>query len=140
MLLGCGLAFLLSATAFASEPATPARPDVDVVLAKKIVNRAPVAFDEGTSARSGETVFLWTQVAGLSSGFIEHVWFRGDEEIARHYLPVGVGRRWRTWSRHKVSPGSYRVEVLGPKGEKLGGVGFDVAGPSGGTLGSAHGP
>lgn len=134
MLLGSGLAFLLSATAFAGEPAAPHRPEVDVVLARRIVNRAPVAIEEGTQPAAGETVFLWTQVAGLSSGFIEHVWFRGDEEIARHYLPVGVGRRWRTWSRHKVGAGAYRVEVLGPKGEPLGAVAFDVRSPSGEPL------
>jgi hypothetical protein len=39
--------------------------------------------------------------------------------VARHYLPLGESKRWRTWSRHKLSAGQYQVEVLGPDGARL---------------------
>ena len=66
-------------------------------------------------------------MAGVPAGFIEHVWTRDGVEVARQVLPVGSGRRWRTWSRHTVKPGGYEVAVIGPDGSVLGVTRFDVA-------------
>jgi len=44
---------------------------------------------------------------------------RDGVEVARHYMPVGDDRRWRTWSRHRLATGAYRVELYGPDGRQL---------------------
>ena len=65
------------------------------------------------------------------AGFIEHVWLHNGVEVARHYLPVGNDRRWRTWSRHRVDPGEYEVRVMGPDGGFLTKTTFTVAAEEG---------
>lgn len=47
------------------------------------------------------------------------MWTRDGVEIARHYMPVGDDRRWRTWSRHRLEAGHYTVEVFAPDGRRL---------------------
>lgn len=131
MLLATGLSFLLAATSFPGEPATPAKPEVELAIGYDVVARKVEPVPAGHVFQEGERVTTWTSVAGLSNGFIEHVWVRDGVEVARHYLPVGAGRRWRTWSRHKVKAGVYEVQVIGPDGASLGTVKFDVEVASG---------
>jgi hypothetical protein len=71
-------------------------------------------------------VIAWTQISGLSTGFVEHIWFRNGQEVARHYLPVSSGRTWRTWSRHTLQAGDYKVRVLGSDGKELAVSTFDA--------------
>jgi hypothetical protein len=68
---------------------------------------------------AGEAVYAHTTISGCGAGFIEHVWRRGGVEVARHYMPVGDDRRWRTWSRHLLARGEYSVEVFAPDGRRL---------------------
>ncbi len=121
-----GLEFLMSARAFAGEPTQA--PLATLTLARRIVNRDPI--DGPTPDRpfsAGEQVYAHTTIAGHGAGFIEHVWTRDGVEIARHYMPVGDDRCWRTWSRHRVPPGRTTVEVFGPDGRRLAGVTFTVS-------------
>jgi hypothetical protein len=117
-----GLEFLMSARAFAGEPASA--PVATLTLGRRIVNREPV--DGETPFAASEQVYAHVTVAGHGAGFVEHVWTRDGVEIARHYMPVGDDRCWRTWSRHRVAVGRHAVEVFGPDGRRLAAITFTV--------------
>ena len=119
MVMMTGLAFFLSAASIPGDPAPAANPEVKLALGYTVKDRQIAAESAEHCYQPGETVIAWTQISGLSSGFVEHAWFRNGEEVARHYLPVGSGRSWRTWSRHKLLAGDYKVQVLGPGGKEL---------------------
>jgi hypothetical protein len=125
MLFMTGLTFLTAAAALSGEPAND--PSVELVLARAVVHRRPSDVTDPFFA--GEKLVAWTSVAGVAQGFVEHVWYRDGQEVARHYLPIGHGRpgtRWRTWSRHEVREGEYTVEVLAPDGKLLARRSFTV--------------
>ena len=127
MLAMTGLSFLLNATSFAGEVVLASSPHVDLALGYRVVDRQVEKVDVDNVFVDGETVFAWSALVGVPSGFVEHVWTRDGVEVARHYLPVGAGRRWRTWSRVTVQPGDYVVRVIGPDGTALGKTSFSVA-------------
>ena len=61
------------------------------------------------------TVYCFTRIGQTQAGAtIEHVWYFGDQEVARKELSVG-GSPWRTWSS-KVIPaeatGDWRVDIV----------------------------
>lgn len=113
-----GLEFLMSARAFAGERFTFPTSTLD--LGRRIVNREAV---DGETPESpfvaGENIYAHTSISGHGAGFIEHVWSRDGVEVARHYMPVGDDRRWRTWSRHRLEAGVYTVEAFAPDGRRL---------------------
>jgi hypothetical protein len=74
--------------------------------------------------RAGELIYAHSTVSGHGAGFIEHVWTCDGAEVARHYMPIGRDRRWRTWSRHTLQAGDYTVEVFAPSGRALARHGF----------------
>ena len=131
MLLMTGLTFLLNATSFPGEVVLASSPHVQMAVGYQVVNRQLEAAPDDNIYLAGETVFAWSALIGVPSGFVEHVWTRDGVEVARHYLPVGSGRRWRTWSRQTVLPGDYVVRVIGPDGTALGKTSFSVAEPAG---------
>ena len=114
-----GLAFFMAAASLPGEVSVSPRPEVELHLADRVAGRAVRSLPDGHVHRSGDTVVAWTAVSGVPSGFVEHVWYRDNVEVARHYLPVGAGRRWRTWSRHRLEGGEYQLQVLGPDGRVL---------------------
>jgi hypothetical protein len=126
MFLISGLSFLLASTSYPGEVSVAAEPEVELAVGYRVKNRILESVDGDNVFLDGERVVAWTAVSGLPSGFIEHVWYRDGVEVARHYLPVGAGRRWRTWSRHEVQLGDYQVKVLAPDGTLLRDVSFSV--------------
>lgn len=113
-----GLEFLMSARAFAGERFT--LPAATLQLGRRIVNHEATGGESPESPfEGGEQIYAHTAVSGHGAGFIEHVWTRDGVEVARHYMPVGDDRRWRTWSRHRLEPGDYTVEAFGPDGRRL---------------------
>jgi hypothetical protein len=132
MMFMTGLSFLLATASFPGEPASPGQPQVDLAVGYKVKNHELETVDGDNLFLDGDKLVAWTSVTGLATGFIEHVWYRDDVEVARFYLPVGAGRRWRTWSRHQASPGQYQVQVLGPDGALLRDVTFTVDAVCGG--------
>ena len=76
--------------------------------------------------QAGQTVFAFTQITGPGGGYVEHVWMCNGKEVARHYLPVGQSKHWRTWSRHLLHVGQYNVRVLADSGAKLQETSFEV--------------
>ena len=119
MLMMTGLAFFLSASSLPGEPAPASQPEAKLALGYTVKNRQIDAESAGHCYQPGESVIAWTHITGLATGFVEHVWFRNGEEVARHYLPVSSGRSWRTWSRHTLQAGDYRVQILAPDRKEL---------------------
>ena len=117
-------------TAEASQPASDKAPatanDVkaDLVLASAIVDRKAQPVPEKLQA--GQTIYAFTQITGPGGGYVEHVWSCNGKEVARHYLPVGQSKHWRTWSRHLLHVGQYSVRVLADNGAKLQETSFEV--------------
>lgn len=123
-----GLAFIISATSFPGEVAASAVPQAELAIGYKIRGRDLEAIEPDNVFLEGDNVVAWSAVSGIQAGFIEHIWFRDGAEIARHYLPVGAGRRWRTWTRHQVEAGQYNIQVRDPGGKLLREVRFEVEG------------
>jgi hypothetical protein len=123
-----GLTFLLAATSFPGESVALSKPHVELAVGYRIVGRQLESLDADNEFLDGESVVLWSAIAGVPAGFVEHVWLRDGVEVDRQYLPVGSGRRWRTWSGHRVQAGDYQVLVIGPDGSVLGRTAFRVTG------------
>lgn len=98
------------------------------VITSNVMDRQPADTLTTVPADAGQ-VYLWTRVTGAAGEVqINHVWYRGDEEVAR--IPLRVASSdWRTWSSKKFDPswtGEWRVEVVGPSGDVLETVSFTV--------------
>jgi hypothetical protein len=104
----------------ATEPAMKA----ELILASAVVHRQTRPLPEKLQA--GQTIYAFTEVSGPGGGFVEHVWSCNGKEVARHYLPLGQSKHWRTWSRHKLTAGEYHVEVFAPDGTSLQETSFSV--------------
>jgi len=101
----------------------------EAVITSNVVDRLPADTLTAVAADAGQ-VYCWTRITGVS-GEIEiiHVWYKGEEEVARIPLRV-AGDNWRTWSSKKIDPtwtGAWRVEVIGPDGTLLKTVSFAVS-------------
>ena len=105
-------------------PATANDVKADLVLASAIVDRKAQPVPEKLQA--GQTIYAFTQITGPGGGYVEHVWSCNGKEVARHYLPVGQSKHWRTWSRHLLHVGQYSVRVLADNGAKLQETSFEV--------------
>jgi hypothetical protein len=102
-----------------------------MVVTTSVRDRMPADTLSTVPADAGRVV-LWTRITGSSGQTaVEHVWYRGDEEMARVSLDVG-GSDWRTWSSKRILPswtGRWRVEVRGPAGDVLETTRFTVEEP-----------
>lgn len=112
----------------AQQPSMPALDVAEAVVTTEVRDREPV--DELTTAsRHLEQVVLWTRITGAEGRIpISHVWYRGDEQVARVPLTV-AGPNWRTWTSKTLVPewtGDWRVDVVGPDGGVLETVSFRV--------------
>jgi hypothetical protein len=116
-----GLEFIMAARAFPGERLPlPASPAATLEIGRRIVNRELIGVARpGDAFSPGEQVYAHTDVAGHGAGFIEHVWTHDGQEVARHYMPVGDDRQWRTWSSHRLKVGAYTVELYGPDGKRM---------------------
>lgn len=121
-----GLTFFLTAASVPGELVVRPKPEVHLAVGNAIEARQLLRRASGEPFVSGEHLVAWTEVAGVTWGFVEHVWLRDGVEVARHYLPVGSRRRWRSWSRQMVRAGHYEVRVLAPDGTALASESFDV--------------
>ncbi|HEX3695248.1 MAG TPA: DUF2914 domain-containing protein [Polyangia bacterium] len=100
---------------------------MEIAAGYRVINRRLEPVEADNVFVASDMVVVWTSLLGVRAGFIEHVWLHDGVEVARHYLPVGSDRRWRTWSRHRVDPGEYEVRVFGPDGAFLTKTTFTVA-------------
>jgi hypothetical protein len=122
----CLASFLGVAVAFAGQATGLVVADAAITTA--VVDRQPADNLTAVPADAG-TVYCWTRVNGAEGEIqIEHVWYRGDTEMARVPLRVGAGS-WRTWSSKQIDPswtGDWRVDVVGPDGTVLRSLPFTV--------------
>ena len=91
------------------------------VITTQVADRAPVDAVETYPASVGK-LYCFTHLVGAAAPTtVTHVWYRGDQEMARVVLPVRSAD-WRTWSSKRILPGwtgSWRVEVLDAAGQVL---------------------
>ena len=100
----------------------------EAVVCEGVEDRAPVS--AGTSFPiSVSRLYLFTRITGAQTPTeVTHVWYYGDTERARVNLTIKASN-WRTYSSKKLQEheiGAWRVEVLGPTGEILKTVRFEV--------------
>ena len=113
------LALVLAAPVFASAKAER------VVVCTSVENREPAGAAASFPAATPE-LFCFSELTGAQDvKEITHVWYKDGKEVFRQVLPV-EGEHWRTWSRKKVSAGSWKVVVLDQSGAELGSAAFTV--------------
>jgi Protein of unknown function (DUF2914) len=75
------------------------------------------------------TLYCFSRIVGAAEEtMVQHVWFRGDAELARVELPVR-SINWRTWSSKRIPAawtGDWRVEIQDQFGEVLTTLPFTV--------------
>jgi hypothetical protein len=100
----------------------------DIVITDQVMDREPGEHMTAVPSSVGK-VYCWMRVTGAEGEtIIEHVWYKGDVEMARVPLTV-AGSNWRTWSSKNIEEiwtGDWRVDVVGPDGEVLRSVSFTV--------------
>ena len=111
----------------AAPPAAASSVNVEAVLARTLVDRAPQ--DTGTAfPDSVGTVVLWMRVTGANGQTLHHVWFHGDDQVGDVPLTVG-GSPWRTWSRKNIpadAKGAWHVEIRDEAGKVIKRIDFTV--------------
>ena len=123
------IVFILAAVFFCSNAFAADELSVaEAVVCEDVQDRAPVAAGTSFPVTVGR-LSCFTKIVGAQTPTeVTHVWYFGDTERARVNLSIG-GMSWRTYSSkvlqdHEI--GAWRVEVLGPTGEILKTVRFEV--------------
>lgn len=120
--------FAWSGLAMAQEASADSLAVADAAIATSVVDREPQGSAESFAADVGQ-VHCWTRIVNAGdSTTVEHVWYHGEQELARIPL-VARGPSWRTWSTKTVPPdrtGEWRVDIVGPGGTVLRSLRFTV--------------
>jgi len=131
-ILTLGLLVLAVSAVPAQEQAAPAAGAqlavAEAVITTGVQDRQPV--DNVTTVPTDVgTVYCWTRITGAEGEIqLEHVWYKGDVEMARVSLRV-AGSNWRTWTSKNIEPiwtGDWHVDIVGPDGTVLDSVSFTV--------------
>jgi len=75
-----------------------------------------------------DKLYCFTKISGAEDAtYVYHVWYFGNNEIARVKLPVNA-KSWRTWSSKKLNMllGSGHVEIVSESGDILGQAEFEI--------------
>jgi hypothetical protein len=109
--------FVVTTSLGAQEPTqagTPAMaPMAELSVGTAIENKELVGAAETFQLSAGK-VFCFSKVSNAAGSEIEHVWYKGDAEVARVKLMVG-GSPWRTYSSKNLGEdgaGDWRCEVV----------------------------
>jgi len=98
------------------------------VICRSVYNRLPLVAGS-TFDSSVYVLYCFTKIVGAHSPTeITHVWYFGDTEKARVSLPV-KSSGWRTYSSKQITNheiGDWHVDVLGPGGELLRVLRFEI--------------
>ena len=120
-----------SACAFAqTEQRNPDNPGMTVsriAICETVEDREPVGVDSVFVGVEKLCCFTEIKDAGDPT-YIYHVWYFGENELARVMLGV-QGVRWRTYSRKNILPqwtGDWRVEVLDAEENRISRITFKV--------------
>ena len=97
-------------------------------VCEKVEDRQPVSAGTSFPVSVGK-LYCFTKIVGAQTPTeVTHVWYFGDTERARVNLSVRAAA-WRTYSSKTLQAheiGAWRVEVLGPTGDILKTVRFEV--------------
>jgi hypothetical protein len=100
----------------------------EAVICTDVVDRGPVGAGTSFGSSVGQ-LYCFTKIEGAHEPTaVIHVWYFGNTERARVSLPVDSAV-WRTKTSKKIQPheiGPWHVDVLGPQGELLQTVGFEI--------------
>ncbi len=111
-----------------SVPAAAQMRVADAVVTTAVVERTPVDSVSSYPA-SAERLYCFSRIVGAEGETaVTHVWYRGEQEMARIVLPVR-SPDWRTWSSKSLHPdwkGEWRVEILDAQGNLLSEVRFTL--------------
>jgi len=98
------------------------------VIATAVADRAPAGVADVFPSTVGK-LYCFTRLTGAGTETeVTHVWYRGDQEMARVALSVRSDN-WRSWSSKQILPewaGAWRVEVLDAGGTLLQTIPFTV--------------
>jgi len=75
-----------------------------------------------------DKLYCFTKIGGAKdTTYVYHVWYFGNDEIARVKLPV-KSNSWRTWSSKKLHMllGNGHVEIVSESGDILGKAEFEI--------------
>lgn len=123
------LALLL--TAAGTEP--PAAPSDAVVVeelafATSISSMMPAGRADAFKSGTGP-VFFWNRLlAAEPPAKVKHIWRRDGKLVGEFELTLRY-RRGRIWSRKRVGPGSWSVDVVGEDGKPIASASFLVRSP-----------
>ena len=94
---------------------------LEATMAANVRNRMPVG--RGEKFRPGK---LWAWIRARNVGeeatVLTTIWRYEGREMHRSELNIGVSKGWRTWSYHTITSGqigSWSVELLDPRGERI---------------------
>jgi len=123
------LAFVLLLSAWVSLPVSVFALEVaEGVITSQVSDRKPVDSLTSYSADIGK-LYCFTHIVGAESDSkVTHVWYRGEEEMARVDLAVRSDN-WRTWSSKTLLPqwtGNWRVDVLDGDGAVIHTIAFTL--------------
>ena len=100
----------------------------EITICTAVEDRVPVGADT-TFSSTVERVFCYTKISGAAAdSSVTHVWYHGDNEMARQKLNVKADN-WRTWSSKRIMEswtGEWRVDVLSAAGIVLESKAFKV--------------
>ena len=75
-----------------------------------------------------DKLYCFTKIGGADRAtYVYHVWYFGDDEVAKVKLPVN-SNPWRTWSSKKLYKGLSKghVEIVSENGAMLGKAEFEI--------------
>jgi Protein of unknown function (DUF2914) len=99
---------------------------VEAAVGTAIAERALTGAADSFKADAG-TLYCFSKISNAADSDVEHVWYKGDTEVARIKLHVG-GSPWRTHSSKKLgenAAGDWRCDVV-QDGKVLQSVKFKV--------------
>jgi hypothetical protein len=96
-----------------TQAGAPAAPVAELMIGTGIENRELVGPGDSFQLSVGK-LYCFSRVSNATGSDIEHVWYKGDAEVARVKLTVG-GSPWRTYSSKNLGEdgaGAWRCEVV----------------------------
>jgi hypothetical protein len=121
----------VSSLAVAQDPTQQGAPKVasaEVAVGTAVADRMLSGAAETFAAATTEKLYCFSKVTDAENTEIEHVWYKGEAEVARVKLRVG-GSPWRTHSSKNIGPdgaGDWRCEVVGSDGKVIQSARFKV--------------